>query len=37
MESLAEYALNKIGEVKTNTSGRQELLESIVNNVMFSI
>ncbi len=37
MESLAEYALNKIGEVKTNTSGRQELLESIVNNIMFSL
>jgi hypothetical protein len=33
---LADYSL-KMGEVTTNTSGRQELLEGIINNVMFSI
>ncbi|MFA9381756.1 MAG: xylose isomerase, partial [Acetanaerobacterium sp.] len=36
LESLAEYSL-KMGEVSTNTSGRQEMLEGIVNNVMFSL
>jgi xylose isomerase len=36
MESLMEYSL-AMGEVKTNTSGRQEMLEGIVNNVMFSL
>lgn len=36
MESLMEYSL-AMGEVKTNLSGRQEMLEGIVNNVMFSL
>jgi len=36
LEMLADYSL-KMGEVTTNTSGRQELLEGIINNVMFSI
>lgn len=36
LESLADYSL-KMGEVTTNTSGRQELLEGILNNVMFSL
>ncbi|MCQ2416968.1 MAG: xylose isomerase [Oscillospiraceae bacterium] len=37
LESLSEYALAK-GEVMDSlTSGRQEMLESIVNNVMFSL
>ncbi len=34
MEQLEQYAL-KMGEVRTNTSGRQEYLENIVNSVMF--
>lgn len=34
MEELEKYALS-LGEVTTNTSGRQEYLESIVNSVMF--
>lgn len=36
LESLAEYSL-KMGEVTNNTSGRQEMLEGILNNVMFSL
>jgi xylose isomerase len=36
LESLSAYSL-KMGEVKTNTSGRQELLEGIINNVLFSL
>lgn len=35
LKSLEEYALS-IGDVKNNTSSRQEYLESIVNQVMFS-
>lgn len=34
MEELEEYALS-MGDVGTNTSGRQEYLESIVNDVLF--
>ena len=34
-ESLAVYA-SKIGDVTTNTSGRQEMLEDIVNQIIFS-
>ena len=34
LEMLSDYAL-KLGEVTTNTSGRQEYLESILNNIMF--
>jgi xylose isomerase len=36
IESLEKYSLG-LGEVKTNTSGRQELLEGIVNNVILSL
>ena len=35
-ESLAAYA-EKMGEVTTNTSGRQEMLELIVNQVILSV
>lgn len=34
LESLSDYAL-KMGEVTTNTSGRQEYLEGILNDIMF--
>ncbi len=34
-ESLAEYA-SKLGDIKNNTSGRQEMLESIFNQIMLS-
>jgi xylose isomerase len=34
LAELEKYAM-KLGEVTTNTSGRQEYLESVVNNVMF--
>ena len=34
VQELEEYAL-KMGDVKTNTSGRQEYLEAIMNQVMF--
>lgn len=34
-ESLAAYA-SKMGEVTTNTSGRQEMLEGIVNQMIFN-
>ncbi len=34
MEELEAYAL-KMGDVTTNTSGRQEYLESVLNSVMF--
>lgn len=34
MEKLSEYALSK-GEVTTNTSGRQEMLENLINSIMF--
>lgn len=34
IEELEEYAL-KMGDVKTNTSGRQEYLEGLVNQVLF--
>ncbi len=34
LEVLSEYAIN-IGEVSTNVSGNQELLENIINEVMF--
>ena len=33
-EELAEYAL-AMGDVKTNTSGRQEYLETVVNRLLF--
>ena len=35
IEALEEYALS-IGDVKSNTSSRQEYLESVVNQVMFN-
>ena len=35
LEELSAYALN-MGDVKTNTSGRQEYLETIVNRLLFS-
>ena len=35
LQELEDYAL-KMGDVTTNQSGRQELLESIVNDVLFS-
>jgi len=35
IEELEQYALN-MGEVKTNTSGRQEMLESKLNQILFS-
>ncbi len=35
VQELEEYAL-KMGDVKTNTSGRQEYLEAVMNQVMFS-
>jgi xylose isomerase len=34
LEKLSEYALSK-GEVTTNTSGRQEMLENLINSIMF--
>ena len=34
VQELEEYAL-KMGDVKTNTSGRQEYLEAVMNQVMF--
>ncbi len=34
LESLAQYA-EKMGEVTTNISGKQEYLEGIMNNIMF--
>ena len=34
IEELEKYALD-MGDVKTNISGRQEYLESVVNSVMF--
>ncbi len=34
LESLSEHALS-LGEVTTNTSGRQEYLEGIMNDIMF--
>ena len=34
LEELSAYALN-MGDVKTNTSGRQEYLETIVNRLLF--
>lgn len=34
LSELEEYALS-LGEVTTNTSGRQEYLESIINSIMF--
>ncbi len=34
IQELEQYAL-EMGDVKTNTSGRQEYLESIINQVMF--
>lgn len=36
LQELEAYAL-KMGDVKTNTSGRQEYLESVMNQVMFGI
>ncbi|MFT9078536.1 xylose isomerase [Ethanoligenens sp.] len=36
LKTLAEYAL-QMGEVHTNQSGRQEELEGIINNIMFSL
>ena len=37
MEELEKYALEK-GEVTDSlTSGRQEMLEAIINNIMFSL
>ncbi len=36
LESLSDYAL-KMGEITTNTSGKQELLESILNDIMFGL
>ncbi len=36
LETLSKYAL-KLGEVRNNTSGRQEYLENILNQIMFSI
>lgn len=35
LSELEEYAL-KMGDVKTNTSGRQEYLENIINGILFS-
>jgi hypothetical protein len=35
LEELSEMAL-EMGEVTTNISGRQEYLETLVNNVIFS-
>lgn len=35
LQELEDYAL-KMGDVTTNRSGRQELLESVVNDVLFS-
>jgi xylose isomerase len=35
-ESLSDYAM-KMGEVTTNISGRQENLESIVNQIIMSV
>ena len=34
VQELEEYAL-KMGDVKTNKSGRQEYLEGVVNNILF--
>ncbi len=34
LEKLTRYALSN-GEITTNTSGRQEMLESIINSIMF--
>ena len=34
VQELEEYAL-AMGDVKTNTSGRQEYLEAVMNQVMF--
>lgn len=34
LESLSEYAL-RMGEVKPLTSGKQEYLESVLNQIMF--
>jgi len=36
LESLSDYAL-KMGDVKEMESGRQELLENIMNNIMFNL
>lgn len=37
LKALSEYALNKGEVVDSLTSGRQEMLESIVNNVLFTL
>jgi xylose isomerase len=37
LKALSEYALKKGEVVDSLTSGRQEMLESIVNNVLFSL
>ena len=36
LAELEEYAL-KMGDVSTNESGRQEYLESVINNIMFTL
>ena len=35
IEELSDYALS-MGDVTTNTSGRQEYLETVVNRILFS-
>lgn len=37
MKSLEKYALEKGDVVDTLSSGRQEMLESILNNVIFNL
>jgi xylose isomerase len=36
IEQLEAYAL-AMGDVKTNSSGRQEYLESVLNEIMFGL
>ena len=35
LSELEQYALG-LGDVTTNTNGRQEYLENVINNIMFS-